>query len=287
MARADFERYGAGFDAASVSTVGVNVQPVARRMMRTNAMLAALVLAAVALSGCGEAENGLGGQGFAGAGGGTVARLDYVEQLVPNPQGSLVGVPSRVTDLLPNRLVPGSDGAGYPYVRTVVIGDVVSVAPERASVWPGTGAEGDDRQNVEFTNPKAESRTWLIRLAVEDVVAESDWRQAVEAAVDGDHVTVRFVTAGGPVDVERFQDQMSSLQGAVWFLKTRRVWDDAFDVAWMGRAVATIDGGGALRFPLLGTWEGARGDVAKTSLDELRALAKEPASIIEELRGPS
>ena len=95
---------------------------------------------------------------------------------------------------------------------------------------------------------------------------------------------VRFVTSGGPVDVERFRSEISSLDGSVWFLKMRQNWPDAFDVAWMGRAIAVVDEAGNLDFPLI-TGEGsAKSDRLVLSLAELQDLAAKPDSVIEELR---
>lgn len=254
-------------------------------MVRGRGACGPLLAAGLLLTGCGRAADGQADRTPRATRSPSTIDVSYASTIVQSPPGSLVGVPTRATDLLPNRLVPGPDGKGYPYVRVVVVADVADVEPERATVWPTVDVNGDgEPEEVAFTSPTAESRTWLMRLKVTETLAGEGPQRHLASAVDRGTVLVRFVTGGGPVDVERFRSEMSSLDGSVWFLKTRQNWPDAFDVAWMGRAIAVVDEAGSLDFPLIAGEGSAKSDSLVLSLAELEDLAAKPDSVIEELR---
>ena len=254
-------------------------------MVRRQRRLGALIAAGLLLVGCGRTADGQKDRAVGVAGQRSDVDVSYASTIVQSPPGSLVGVPTRATDLLPNRLVPGPDGKSYPYVRVVVVAAVADVEPERATVWPTVDVNGDGPpEEVAFTSPAAESRTWLLRLKVTETLAGGSPQRHLASAVDGGTVLVRFVTGGGPVDVERFRSEMSSLDGSVWFLKMRQNWPDAFDVAWMGWAIAVVDEAGNLDFPLVAGEGSTKSDRLVLSLAELEDLAAKPDSVIEELR---
>lgn len=207
----------------------------------------------------------------------------YVRAISLTPRGAQFGVPTSVRDLLPNRLVPSLGGAEpHPYVQSVVLVKSVSVEPEEAHDWSEADGEQSDPRVLSFGDPEADTRTWHASIEVSEVLAGAD-PSTLAAATNSSTVTVRLVTGGGSVDEQRFVSGMNSLAPSVWFLTTRAGWDDALDVVWMGRAIATVDDSGKLDFPLLRSPDGARVIPESITLDEIRKLGAEPVSIVEDL----
>ena len=187
-----------------------------------------------------------------------------------------------VRELLPNSLGRALDGSLVADTDTVILGRAVSVTPEAALVWSGAGDGQPER--VEFDSPDSDRRSWMILVEPTEVLGGEPPESLVDP-VDGGLVAVRVMTAGGDqgeVDVDRFEGAVRGLGSSVWFLSnsdngTPEGLAEAFRPAWFDVAVAMVGADGQLAFPFMsqGTAPWIFED-SPTTLDELRAAAKEP-----------
>jgi hypothetical protein len=176
-----------------------------------------------------------------------------------------------VEELLPNRLIGAGDGRFEPVSSSVVIGAPTGVRPGVADDW--SAMEGDDESSarVEFSDPAAETRTWLVTVAVEEVLGGED---PVGDGSPGE-TTVRLTAWGGLAESEAFAAQVEALGRSVWFLGGVDG-DGVHWVPWDGGAVAAVGDDGSLSFPLLPEARGAASWTETYRLDCLRALAAQP-----------
>ncbi|MEO6627730.1 MAG: hypothetical protein ABIP03_04100 [Aquihabitans sp.] len=199
----------------------------------------------------------------------------YVGRVTGSPQASSVGVASAVVDLMPNRLFHIVDDNYSSNSDTVVVGMPTLIEPGVARVWSGSK---DDKpvKEVAFDDPAAETRTWLVTIKVEEVIAGQSPAELIPSSSEGE-LRVKLVSGGGAIDVNAYVDGIKNLERSVWFLKVRRDWNDSFAVAWRGRAVAKADEAGRLSYPFIGSGESSITEGAKT-VEDLRELGRKPAS---------
>lgn len=228
----------------------------------------ALVAGSVIVVGCGS--DGRDERGSTGDP--ADASCSLAVPIVPNPGGpSVVRSARSVEELLPNRLLEGADGTFASLSDSVVIGVPTEVRPGVASDWSAMAGDDESSAEVAFSDPRAETRTWLVSLAVEEVLGGAD-------PVDEDasaEVTVTLPTWGGLRESEAFAARVESLGRGVWFLRAGAS-DGLQRVPWDGGAVASIGDGGALAFPLLPETSGAGSWSDSYTLDCLRTLAAQP-----------
>lgn len=182
---------------------------------------------------------------------GNASDVGYVRHAIGRGPEATIGVARRAVDLLPNRLHRVLGDRFAPNTHTVIEARPIDIRPEAASDWPDAG-DGETPDRVAFDDSAAESRTWLVTLALEHILAGSAPKAVAPTAATDDRVTVRLVSNGGEVDVDRFRSGILALEDSVWFLA--RFDDqppDAFTVAWFGKAVAEVNASGELEFPLL------------------------------------
>lgn len=236
-----------------------------KRVRRVSVALAAGLVMAV---GCGS-----GGQAERGSTGDPVdAPCSLSIPIVPDPAGpSVVRSARSVEELLPNRLIEGVDGSFASISDSVVIGVPIEVEPGVASDWSAMVGDDESSAEVAFSDPQAETRTWLVTLAVEEVLGGAD---PVDGASSGE-VTVSLPTWGGLPESEAFAAGLGALGRGVWFLRAGAT-HGLLRVPWDGGAVAVVDDGAALSFPLLPEARGAASWSETYTLDCLRTLAAQP-----------
>lgn len=229
---------------------------------------AALVVGLVMVSGCGNA-----GQDEGGSTGGPVDESCSLSiPIVSDPAGSsVVRLARSVEELLPNRLIEGADGRFASLTDSVVVGVPTDVRPGVASDWSKMVGDDESSAEVAFSDPQAETRTWLVSLAVEEVLGGTD---PVDRGSSGE-VTVSLPTWGVLSQSEAFAARVEALGRGVWFLSTGAA-DGRLRVPWDGGAVAEVGDGGALSFPLLPEASGAGSWSESYTLDCLRTLSAQP-----------
>lgn len=187
------------------------------------------------------------------------------------PRSARVPTARTVEELLPNRLFEVSEGRFESVSASVVVGEPTAVRPGAAYDWSDmTGDETSSR--VDFSDPDAETRTWLVTLAVHEVLG------GVDPVHDGsaDEVTVSLTSSGALADGEALAARVEALGRSVWFLSGVDDGGDVLRVPWDGGAVAAVGVDGNLSFPFLpearvdGSWPDS------LRLDCLRALAAQP-----------
>jgi hypothetical protein len=176
-----------------------------------------------------------------------------------------------VEELLPNRLIGASDGRFESVSRAVVIGEPTAVRPGVADDWSAMDGDDESSARVEFSDPEAEARTWLVTVAVEEVLGGED---PVDDGSPGE-MTVRLTAWGDLAESEAFATQVEALGRSVWFLGGGD--DEGVRwVPWDGGAVAAVGEDGSLSFPLLPEARGAGSWAETYRLDCLRSLAAQP-----------
>lgn len=163
-----------------------------------------------------------------------------------------IGVAQTIPELLPNRLIDAWGGVPVVNSQTVIVGTPTDVRPEHASVWGvGDDEHPDGETKVGFDDPKSMSRTWLVEVTVDDLIAGQPPSKALAGAEDNG-ITLRFKSTGGPIDVDTFRAGVLGFGRSVWFLTAYpEEPKDAFGLAWNGGAVATIGADGSLSFPMM------------------------------------
>lgn len=207
----------------------------------------------------------------------------YAGSAMGGGNASVLRAATTVEELFPNREIGAIDGTYAPVTETVVLGTVTNVEPEAAYVW--STASDDDQsvdfegpETVSFEDPRAEHRTWLVSVAIEETVSGAPPGELIDGGDTGMLlIRLNSYPQAGLFDADRFERGLESLGRSVWFLSRRPNWPDAFDVAWFGRAVGVVEADGAVVFPMA-TAQDVPAEVleAGVDLEELRRIGSEP-----------
>lgn len=239
--------------------------------------LGALLLAGASFVAC------VGGEGSADSVSPDRAAVPYVlSQAAQADSGSTLGVADAVPELLPNWVFQRVGDDYQSNSDTVVRGRPTDVRPAEALVWPPDAEDGLGVE-VPFDDPEAQSRSWIVSVAVTDVVVGAQPSTLVAGARNS-VVQVRVISRGGPVDVSRYRAGLLGLGDSVWFLKARvgrPGQGDEFRIAWQGGAVATVGRGERLSFPLLGADLRGRVEDGVYTVSDLRSLGRRPTQRVE------
>lgn len=176
-----------------------------------------------------------------------------------------------LTELLDNTLFQMGDASPKPLTEAVIVGQVIDVQPGRA--FTDETDDAPDGTETDFGDPDAIWRSIHVSINVETVVS---------GAVD-EPVLVGF--AFDPrLSVEDIRAQFEEFGSVLLFLNRSPVFDydpHVYGTVLDGALLGLVDARGQIQLPVLEANEGARLLQRASTIEQLRAAAKEPRRVIQ------